>query len=137
MKKRDNKHVKRVRKLIVGTTLCAIILTVSTYAWFVGMKTVNVSSFDVTIAAIDSLSLSLDGAHWSDTVAISKENYNDNTNTVYDGNTNSWGGSGLIPMSTIGKIDGGTSKMILYEKGSLATTFGGFRLMASQVANTA
>ena len=133
-KKRNSKHEKRVKKLILGCGLCAIILSVSTYAWFIGMKTVNVSSFDVTIAAIDSLSLSLDGKKWADTVSISKATYNDTTN-VYAGNTNSWGGEGLIPMSTVGKIDKNSSRMILFEKGSLTTTPGGYRLMASQVKN--
>ena len=106
MKKRNNKHEKRVKKLIVGSGLCAIILAVSTYAWFIGMMTVNVSSFDVSIAAIDGLSLSLNGEDWSDEVTISKDTYND-PETVYDGNTNSWGNAGLIPMSTVGKIDDG------------------------------
>ena len=133
-KKRNEKHEKRVKKLIVGSGLCAIILIVSTYAWFIGMKTVNVSSFDVSIAAIDQLSLSLDGEHWSDTVAISKTTYND-TNVVYEGNTNSWGGTGLIPMSSVGVIDTTASRMILFEKGSLTTTPGGYRLMASRVDN--
>ena len=133
-KRRNTKHEKRVKKLILGCGLCAIILSVSTYAWFIGMKTVNVSSFDVEIAAIDSLSLSLDGKKWADTVSITKANYND-TNNVYAGNTNSWGGEGLIPMSTVGKIDKNSSRMILFEKGSLTTTPGGYRLMASQVKN--
>lgn len=136
MKNRDKKHVKRVRKMVIVCALCAIILTVSTYAWFIGMKTVNVSSFDVEIAAIDGLSLSLDGSRFSDTVSINQENYNDTENNVYVGNTNSWGGSGLIPISTVGIIDGDSSRMIMYEKGSLTTTPGGYRLMASQIENT-
>ena len=133
-KRRNTKHEKRVKRLILGCGLCAIILSVSTYAWFIGMKTVNVSSFDVEIAAIDSLSLSLDGKKWADTVSISKSSYNDPTN-VYANHTNSWGGEGLIPMSTVGKIDKDSSRMILFEKGSLTTTPGGYRLMASQVKN--
>ena len=55
MKKRNTKHEKRLRKLIVATVLCTFILGVSTYAWFIGMKTVNVSSFDVSIATTESL----------------------------------------------------------------------------------
>ena len=73
MKKRNKKHEKRMKKLVVGCGLCAILLTVATYAWFIGMKTVNVSSFDVKIASIDSLSLSLDGKNWSDVVEINKK----------------------------------------------------------------
>lgn len=133
MKKRNNKHEKRVKRLIVGCGLCAIILSVSTYAWFIGMKTVNVSSFDVEIAAIDSLSLSLNGATWSDTVEINRTNY---STAGYEGNTNSWGGTGLIPMSSVGKINTTSSRMTLFEKGSLTTSPGGYRLMASEVQNS-
>ena len=64
--KRNKKHENRVKKLIVACGLCAIILTVSTYAWFIGMKTVNVSAFDVEIAAIDGLELSLTGGYNDD-----------------------------------------------------------------------
>jgi len=135
MKKRNKKHEKRMKKLVVGCGLCAILLTVSTYAWFIGMKTVNVSSFDVSIASTDSLLLSIDGEHWSDEVQINKDNYKlEGTN--YTNNTNSWGGKGLIPMSTVGKINAGVSRLTLYEKGSLTTTPGGYRLMASEVPNT-
>jgi len=129
-----------MKKLIVGCGLCAVVLTVSTYAWFIGMKTVDVSSFDVSIAAIDGLSLSLDGETWANTVAINKDNYK-LTGTSYENNTNSWGGEngeigGLVPMSTVGKINSEASRLTLYEKGSLTTTPGGYRLMASEVTNT-
>ncbi len=134
MKKRNKKHEKRVRKLIVGTTLCALILSVSTYAWFIGMKTVNVSSFDISIATTDSLMLSLNGTDWDDEITINEENYNTDS---YVGNTNSWGGEGLVPISTVGAMDPNTSKLIMFEKGSLTATAGGYRLMSSRVNNTA
>ena len=136
MKKRNKKHERRVKRLIVSCGLCAIILSASTYAWFIGMKTVNVEAFDVTIAAIDGLSLSLDGKTWSDTVTINKANHAD-PDTVGAGSTNSWGGdAGLVPMSTVGKINGTSSRLTLYEKGSFTATPGGYRVMASEVNNT-
>ena len=133
MKKRDKKHERRVRKLGVATALCAIILGVSTYAWFIGMKTVNVSSFDISIASTESLMLSLDGETWDYEVNINGENYD---TASYDGNTNSWGGEGLVPISTTGAMSPDTSRLIMFEKGSLTATAGGYRLMASQVDNT-
>ena len=138
MKKKNKKHVNRLKKLILGCSLCAIILTVSTYAWFVGMKTVNVSSFDVSIAAIDGLSLSLNGDTWLNTLNINGEEGSEyNYKTVgFENNTNSWGGKGLVPISTVGKIHSDSSRLIMYEKGSFTTTPGGYRLMASQVTNT-
>ncbi len=132
MKKRNKKHENRVKKLIVGCGLCATILTVSTYAWFIGMKTVNVEAFNVKIAAIDGLSLSLDGETWADSVEINEDNYE--LNAEYPGNTNAW--SSLVPMSSVGKIDSAASRLILYEKGSFTVTDGGYRIMASRTRNT-
>ena len=136
MKKRNKKHERRVKRLIVSCALCAIILIASTYAWFIGMKTVNVEAFDVEIAAIDGLSLSLDGKTWSDIVTINKENHLD-PSVVGAGSTNSWGGDGgLVPMSSVGKINDTSSRLTLYEKGSFTATPGGYRVMASEVTNS-
>lgn len=132
MKNRNKRREQRIRKMIVACALCAIILAASTYAWFIGMRTVNVSSFDVEIAAIDGLSLSINGSTWSDTININSENY---STDAYSGNTNSWGGSGLVPMSSVGDIDTAASRLKLYEKGSLTTTPGGYRIMATRVHN--
>ena len=132
MESRRKKHSKKVKKLVFASFSTLLVSCLTTYAWFVGMKTVNVSTFDVKIAAIDSLSLSLDGATWADTIEISEDTYDTNS---YTGNTNNWG-NGLIPVSSVGKIDTTKSRMILFEKGSLTPTFGGYRIMASQVRNT-
>ncbi len=138
MKKENPQHSKRVRNLIGISALSAIVLLVATFAWFIGMQTVNVTSFDIEIAAADGLLLSFDGENFDTTVAISKETFND-TDTVYEGNTNNWAGRGLIPMSTAGKIDQTSSRLVLYEKASLTAvpegTPGGLRLMVSEVQN--
>ncbi|MDD4036598.1 MAG: DUF5011 domain-containing protein [Bacilli bacterium] len=132
MPKRNRRYSKRIKNLIVICTLSAIILSVSTYAWFVGMPTVNVSSFDIEIAATEDLMLSLDGKTWSREVSISE----DTIDTVsYLNHTNSWGGKGLIPMSSIGAMDADASRMILFEKASYTYTPGGYRLIASRVDN--
>ena len=72
---KNRKHVRRIKRLALVCTLCTVILIVSTYAWFVGMKTVNVSSFNVEIAATEGLSLSLDGKTWNETVNINSTTY--------------------------------------------------------------
>ena len=138
--KRNKKHEKRVRKMIIACCLCGIILSASTYAWFIGMKTVNVTPFEVNIAAIDGLALSLDGETWSDTVTINEANHLDPAVVGAEedepgtpDSTNSW--SELIPMSSVGKIDTGSSRLVMYEKGSLTPSPGGYRLMASEVQN--
>ena len=129
--KRNSKKNKKVRNLILVCTLSAILLTVSTYAWFIGMKTVKVNSFEVKIATTEGLFLSMDGENWY---------YNlDAKNTAaYAKNANEWltdEGEGLIPVSTVGDMDKTSSRLKLYEKGSLTSTKGGYRLLASRVEN--
>ena len=133
MENNSKRRERRSKNLVMICTLTAIILIVSTYAWFIGMRSVSVSSFDVEIASTDSLLLSLDGKKWSTQVSINKENYNDES-VVYAGNTNSWT-TGLIPMSTVGNMDSTSSRMILFEKASFTATKGGYRVMASRVDN--
>ena len=132
--KLNEKHEKRLRNLILATAMCSLIIIGSTYAWFIGMKTVSVSPFDVEIAVTQGLSLSLNGSTWSETVSINENNYND-TSVVYAGNTNSWGGNGLVPMSSAGKINKTSSRLTLYKKGSLTVTPGGYRVMAKEIEN--
>ena len=133
MKERNKKHKRRLSGIILGLTFTALILTVSTFAWFIGTRTVNVSSFDVKIASTESLLLSLDGENWDTTVSISKDTLDD---VSYNGHTNWWAGKGLSPVSSIGQIDDAASRLMMYEKASLTPTPGGYRLMASRVPNT-
>lgn len=126
--KKASKRIRKIRNLIIVCSIWATFLIVSTYAWFIGMKTVNVSKFDISIATTEGLFLSMDGVNWS-------YNLDAKNATAYHGNTNSWADDGLIPMSTIGNMDSDVSRMILFEKGSLTTTNGGYRLLASRVDN--
>ncbi len=151
MQKRNAKQKRNVRNLAAVTTLTAIILIVSTYAWFIGLDEVRVEDFTVKIAAVDSLELSLNGADWSDTINIDPDTIEDVTGTsAYVGNTNSWTGRldtdtdgdgvndpvGLIPVSSVGQMDTASSRLVMYEKASLSPTPPyGTRLMASQVQN--
>ena len=137
MNKKNEKHNNRVRNLVGISALSAIVLLVATFAWFIGMQTVNVTSFDVEVAVVDGLMLSLDGKKWDTTVTINEDNFSDDS---YTGNTNSWGGPGLIPMSSVGEIDLDVSRLVLFEKAShtpVPTTggAGGFRIISSRVQN--
>ncbi len=147
MARKENRKKKRILHLALIFTFTAIVFGTATYAWFIGMRTVNVNPFEVQIAATEDLQLSLDGVNWSDVVTINSSNYKnpaaaspaENTLTAqgnpYATNTNTWGGRGLIPMSSIGVINTTTSRLTLFEKGSLTATPGGYRLMASRVNN--
>ena len=127
-KRHNEKHSKKVRNLVAFCSLCAIFLAVSTYAWFIGMKTVNVSKFDINIATTEGLFLSMDGQEWSYNLDVTQANQ-------YENNANTFAPNGLIPMSTVGDMDTASSRMKLYEKASLTATPGGYRLLSSQVEN--
>ena len=129
MKKRHNvKHGKKIRNLVAICALCAIVLSVSTYAWFIGFKRVNVNGFDIDIATTEGLYLSMDGETWT-------YQLDPDTADQYVGNTNTFAPNGLKPMSSVGDMDADVSRMILYEKGSLTTVAGGYRLLATRVDN--
>ena len=133
MKKRNQKQEKRVKKLLLSTGLFAVLLVASTYAWFIGMKSVSVTTFDIKIKATEGLALSVNGEPngFSDKITINKTNFD----KAYEDNQNVWGD--LIPMSSVGVVNPETSKLELYEKGSLTASKGGYRILASQVENTA
>ncbi len=138
--KKNSRRTKKIRNLVFVCILSAILLTVSTYAWFIGMQTVRVNSFEVKIASTDGLMLSLDGENWTTDLDVTNED-----TLEYEGNTNQWltarnadsyTGKGLIPVSTIGDIDSTADRLIMYEKSSLTATKGGYRLLSKRVDNT-
>ena len=139
MEKKDNMKSKKVKRLIAICSLSSLVFIVATYAWFIGMRSVSVSSFEIDIASTDSLLLSLDGSKWDTTVTINSGNFQ---TVSYEGNVNNWAGigtgstnTGLKPISSIGEIDTNSSTMKIYEKGSLTATPGGYRLLASRIHN--
>ena len=128
--KRNGKKSRKIRKLIITCTLSAVVLIVSTYTWFIGMQTVSVNPFEIEIATTEGLFLSMDGENWVynlDVVEAAK--------SAYTGNTNTFATTGLLPISSVGDLDSTVSRMKLYEKGSLTTSPGGYRLLASRVDN--
>ena len=126
--KRNGKKSRKIRKLILTCVLSAVVLIVSTYTWFIGLQTVKVKPFDIEIATTEGLFLSMDGKNWAYNLDVTEA-------TPYEGNTNTWATDGLIPMSTVGDLDKTSSTMKLFEKASLTTTPGGYRLLASRINN--
>ena len=131
------KRNRRTRNLVMVTSLSAVVLIASTYAWFTGLQSVSVEPFTVEISSADSLELSLNGEQWSDTLTLTKDNILNTgelgadkvAQKAYKTNTNNWpinqapGTSdedgkrfGLVPISTIGAMNNATSRMIMFEK---------------------
>ena len=132
-RKRAMSHKRRIRNLTSLCGLSAIILAVSTYAWFTGLQDVSVGTFQVEIAAADSMQLSLNGEQWSESLTFTKD---DLTSKAYSATSFNWPSKGLVPVSSIGDMDSTSSRMIMYEKASMTRTPGGYRLIANKVANT-
>jgi len=129
--------------LIVVIAVTAVILIVETYAWFVGLSTVNTNSFNINVSTGGGLEISLDGEHWkkdNDVLNISESTITATSGTgdhAYQGNTNKWtGAKGLVPVSSSGTLDTTTGRLKFFEKSSLSSTAGGYKLIASQVDNS-
>lgn len=134
-------RTEKIKNLAFTSSLGAMLCIASTYAWFIGLQEVNVEDFEINVASTDSLLLSLNGKDWDTTVSFNKDNINEkvyqlepdeNGNARYPYN---WPKEGIVPLSTIGEMDPESSRMILYEKASLSTTPGGYKLLASRVNN--
>ncbi len=140
MRNKNKKANKKIQNILIFAGFSAIILMVSTYAWFIGLQEVVVSEFEVEIASTDNLLVSLNGLEWGETIKITEgdwDAYNDTTpspSQVYTGHRNSWG-NGLKPISTVGNVALATSNLELFERGSYTHSGGGFRLVADQLDN--
>ena len=129
-KEHNIKRSKKIRNLVVLCCMFGILLSASTYAWFIGMKTVSVNKFDIDIATTEGLFLSMNGKDWSYSLAPT-----DPETKVYVNNANTFAPDGLIPMSSVGDMDITSSRMKLYQKASLTAVTGGYRFLASRVDN--
>ena len=141
-RKAEKRRNRKLRNLMFVCAICAIVLAASTYAWFTGLQEVKVNPFQVEIAAADSLQLSLNGEQWSETISFTDEA--DLKSKSYGGGTSvNWPKykrpgtdievNGLVPVSTIGIFNKEKSELKLFEKQSMTTSSGGYRLLANEI----
>ena len=142
-KKTNTRKFRKLFLLFVVIFITSVVLVVETYAWFVGITTVNVSSFDVTVTSAQGLELSLNGKYWASgdtTITLNSANILSTNPTTashgYNGSGNTWPTNGLKPLSSSGRLNTSTGRLQLFEKTSLSATVGGYRLVAKQVDNS-
>lgn len=84
MKKNEKRKSSKNRLLLLILLLClsAILLTVSTYAWFTSNKVVDVTDLEVNVRAVNGLEISANAVDWG--VRLTKEDLV----TGYQGDTN-------------------------------------------------
>ena len=143
MNKKGKKRMRRLMILFIMILLTLSILLVGTYAWFIGLRTVDVSEFSVTITGVDGLEISLDGENWKiegEPLHINSSTIINTTSTTddhaYSGHKNIWPSDGLVPLSTNGLMDATNSRLILYEKTGLPPSPGGYGIISNRLDNT-
>ena len=141
---RNNRKKRKIFLLFIVILITSVVLVVETYAWFVGLSTVNTNSFNISISSGSGLEISMDGEHWhkdddvlivnAQTIAGTSNVSGETNSNAYSGNTNSWVDSnGLVPVSSAGILDTSTGRLNFFEKSSLSSTSGGYKLIADPV----
>lgn len=104
---------KRLNSLILLVAFTAVMLIVSTYAWFSTQKDVTLSNLTGIVKVAESLEISLDAKNWTQVIDFSKitpeqlkKQYGNTEHNVVP--------SELIPVSTDGADSIGKTEMALY-----------------------
>ena len=121
---RTKESRRRIHSLILLIAFTAILLIVSTYAWFTTQKDVTISNLRGTIEVAESLEISLDGKLWGHKVTLTDDYLKDETK-VLDPKRNIIP-TELLPLSSIGATNADKSFMKLTSvsfNGGLLTKF--------------
>lgn len=70
MKKKTKVNKKKLDSLLLILLLTAVLLIMSTYAWFTANRTVTIGSIDVHVNTSSGLLISADGAEWGTSVSL-------------------------------------------------------------------
>lgn len=103
MGRRSRKSKRRLNSLFMAVLMSAVLLIVSTYAWFSANREVEIRGITAKVEAAEGLQISLDGASWSSYVEVD----GDKLDAVKTYNNFTWP-SELRPVSTIGQTDSGS-----------------------------
>lgn len=140
----DNYQRRKTRRLFllfIVVTVTTVVLIVGVYAWFIGISTVNVSEFNVTISAEGGLELSLTGGDNNDWKSGENALIINKTTVAAASNSNKWvadsgDDAGLIPYSSAGIADS-NGNLVFYQKTSLSVSPGGYKITAGTLDNNA
>ena len=110
---------KRLNALILLVAFTAVLLIVSTYAWFSTQKNVTLANLDGTVKVAEGLQISLDAKNWSSIIDFSQYN-NDQTalETRYGETKHNIIPTEMLPVSTLGSEEIGTGKEIKFYRGT-------------------
>ena len=72
MGRRSRKSKRRMNSLFLALLLTAVMLIMSTYAWFSANRVVTIDGITAKVSAAEGLQISLDGEHWASTIDVTK-----------------------------------------------------------------
>lgn len=128
MQKRTKESQKRINSLILLIAFTAILLIVSTYAWFTTQKDVTISNIKGTIEVAEGLQLSFDGDTWGQEFNLEEIDLTHKTgDTNATQSLGSWANdvnftpTELLPVSSDGAVSG-SSNILTFYKGTLDKT---------------
>ena len=101
MKKKTKASKQRLNNLLMILLLTAVLLIMSTYAWFTANRTVNIDAIDVKVATSSGLQISADGITWK-TVLTKDDVFN--AYDTYESSVNQLP-SIMAPVSTALELD--------------------------------
>lgn len=133
---------RKAEKIIFVIGVTAVIFVVATYAWFIGTTQISVNDFTLSVKSGDGLEISLDGITFDSSVTISKDILaalaaeGSGTYLPAKGNKNYWTEEGLEPVSTVGQMDVTNSVLKIYNKTSISSLTGGYKLRSSLIDNS-
>ena len=99
------KILSRKRNIFITIFLIfvfAVLLIVSSYAWFSTTLNVKIKTFNMVVTRNEGLSISHDAVTYGNYIEISRDLLYDNLAKTYPGHRTIWNQNGLIPVSTNG-----------------------------------
>ena len=112
MSKRKNESKKRINSLILLIAFTAILLIVSTYAWFSTQKDVSITNLQGQVQVSEGLQISMDAVKWGQVIDLSGGNLKTNG---WDGNNNLEPKDYMNPLSTTGALLTGNTGLALFK----------------------
>ena len=117
MAKRSRKSKRRLNSMFLALLLTALLLIMSTYAWFTANRQVSIDMITAKVSAAEGLQISLDGAKWSTSITVNAGKLAEAGQVSAAAATNpgklSWPDD-LEPVSTIGEV---ASSDVVFQKG--------------------
>ena len=117
MARRSRKSKRRMNSMFLSLLLTALLLIMSTYAWFTANRQVSIDTITARVSAAEGLQISLDGANWKTSITVNATNLAAAGQVRASASSNpgtlAWPDD-LEPVSTIGEV---ASADVVFQKG--------------------